>query len=89
MIMSSTYLWIALSISILLIPIYILIKGRESDLRDAVVIVLSAGGISAGVRLFVSVISQTPLTTGDSVYIFLAGVCLVWVSIESINDRFH
>lgn len=77
-------------IGCLLMGLYIFIcwkkKTKNLELGDAVVILLSGAGISAGFRIcflsFNDAICQA--NSIERTYIFIGGLSVVWVSIQSI-----
>jgi len=65
---------------------------KEPDLADGVVLFLSGAGISAGIKvcyIAIALDSNICIAIGNErTYIFLGGIAVIWVSVQTIATLF-
>lgn len=91
--MNDNWIIAANLIGVILIIIYIIkFKFKNSSLGDAVIILLSSNGLFVGLKLCYLIFAEKnflPASFQDSyTYIFIGGLAVIWVSIESIINKF-
>jgi len=84
----SPYELAGLGLGVVLIAAYLLRSRGAARLERAIMLVLAAGGITTGIKLVLVCATAddlAPFERQDRVYIFVGGITLAWVSVQTIG----
>ena len=80
-------LW-GITLGTVCVVIYILVKRKKAELSEGVVLFLACAGIAAGVKVCKIALDPALPLNGDRLYVFLGGIAVIWVSGQTILERF-
>ncbi len=89
MMITNPFPLVGIGLGVLLILIYVAVTMRHAqratELSDAVTLFLSSAGISAGAKvLYIAVSPALTAIENERIYVFLGGLSVIWVSIQTI-----
>ena len=91
-IFASSKLGIVIASIILLVYLLYPSKNNKNELSDGIIVATSALGVFAGIKVLVFSFVMEKCNVGifeiESVYVFLGGVAVIWVTVVEIIKKF-